>query len=148
MIRRRAGWKPNLTTVEGIVKEVPVEETKDADGKIITDNSDHAAKDAKKKKKAKVLRKIPPAVMQQAKGVAIFTSMRSGFAPLGGAGGTGLVMAKLPDGSEFGPPRCKLDSLLTPAWSAPSSISPNNLSTGVSRCAADIMCYDSMCHDS
>jgi lipid-binding SYLF domain-containing protein len=39
-------------------------------------------------------------VMQQAKGVAIFTSMRTGIAPFGGAGGAGLVVAKLPDGSE------------------------------------------------
>lgn len=63
---------------------------------------DKDEKDVKKKKKAKVLRKIPPTVMKQAKGVAIFTSMRSGFAPLGGAGGSGLVVAKLPDGSESG----------------------------------------------
>ena len=79
-----------LMIVEGVVKEVTVEEGKEE-------------KDGKKKKKAKVLRKIPATVMKQAKGVAIFTSMRSGFAPLGGAGGSGMVMAKLPDGSEWLP---------------------------------------------
>lgn len=52
------------------------------------------------KKQQKVLRKIPPAVLQQALGLAIFTSMRSGIAPFGGAGGTGLVIARLPDGGE------------------------------------------------
>ncbi|RSH90499.1 hypothetical protein EHS25_001104 [Saitozyma podzolica] len=67
-----------------------------------------------KKKSRKVLRKIPPAVINDAKGLAIFTSMRSGIAPLGGAGGAGVVVAKLPDGT----------------WSGPASISPNNLSTG------------------
>lgn len=73
-------------TVEGVVT---TEEVKEGEG------------DGKKRtKQKKVLRKIPPAVMQQAKGVAIFTSMRTGFAPLGGAGGAGLVIAKLPDGSE------------------------------------------------
>ncbi|ORY32006.1 hypothetical protein BCR39DRAFT_593285 [Naematelia encephala] len=72
------------------------------------------SKDKDKKKGRKVLRKIPPAVIQQAKGLAIFTSMRTGIAPFGGAGGAGLVVAKLPDGT----------------WSAPASITPNNLSAG------------------
>lgn len=54
-----------------------------------------------KKKKRKVLRKVPPSVIASAKGLAIFTSMRSGIMPLGGAGGAGVVVAKLPDGSEF-----------------------------------------------
>lgn len=71
--------------VEGIVQEQKVE-TADPDGK--------------KKTKTKVLRKIPPEVIGQAKGLAIFTSMRSGIAPFGGAGGAGVVVAKLPDGSE------------------------------------------------
>jgi lipid-binding SYLF domain-containing protein len=66
----------------------------------------------KKKKNVKVLRKIPPSVIASAKGLAIFTSMRSGIAPLGGAGGAGIVVAKLPDGSKSGPHR-SLDPLLT-----------------------------------
>lgn len=77
-----------MCLVEGIVKEEVVEE------------KDTSGTGKKEKKKAKVLRKIPPEVIRQAKGVAIFTSMRTGFAPFGGAGGAGLVIAKLPDGSE------------------------------------------------
>lgn len=48
----------------------------------------------------KVLREIPPEVIREAKGLAIFTSMRSGIAPFGGAGGGGVVVARLEDGSE------------------------------------------------
>nr|CDI52783.1 conserved hypothetical protein [Melanopsichium pennsylvanicum 4] len=66
-------------------------------------------------KKRKVLRKIPPAVIKRAKGIVIYTAMRSGIAPLGGAGGAGLMLARLPDGS----------------WSAPSAISPNNIAVGL-----------------
>ncbi|WWC57736.1 uncharacterized protein I303_100270 [Kwoniella dejecticola CBS 10117] len=75
---------------------------------------DEDDKEKKKKKKIKVIRKIPPSVIASATGLAIFTSMRTGFAPFGGAGGAGVVVAKLPDGT----------------WSAPASISPNNLSAG------------------
>ncbi|CDZ97995.1 Uncharacterized conserved protein [Phaffia rhodozyma] len=67
-----------------------------------------------KKKPRRVFRKIPPEIIQQACGLAIFTAFRSGLAPLGGAGGAGIVVAKLSDGS----------------WSAPSAMSPNNLTTG------------------
>lgn len=66
------------------------------------------------KKQRKVAKKIPSRIIRSAKGIAIFTSMRSGIAPFGGAGGAGVIMARLEDGS----------------WSAPSSISPNNLSVG------------------
>ncbi|GMK54300.1 hypothetical protein CspeluHIS016_0108860 [Cutaneotrichosporon spelunceum] len=67
-----------------------------------------------KRSKSKVLRKVPSSVLREAKGLAIFTSMRTGIAPLGGAGGMGVVVARLEDGS----------------WSAPASISPQNLATG------------------
>jgi len=36
--------------------------------------------------------------MKEARGIVIFTAMRSGIAPFGGAGGTGVVLARLPDG--------------------------------------------------
>ncbi|KAM0750265.1 hypothetical protein T439DRAFT_375234, partial [Meredithblackwellia eburnea MCA 4105] len=61
-----------------------------------------------------LLKKVPASVIRSAKGLAIFTSMRSGMAPMGGSGGAGIVVARLPDGS----------------WSAPASISPNNISGG------------------
>ncbi|SGY48329.1 BQ5605_C001g00642 [Microbotryum silenes-dioicae] len=88
-------------TVDGVEGAVDVE-SKTASG-------------APRKVQKKVIRKIPAKVIREAKGVAIFTSMRSGIAPLGGAGGAGMVIARLEDGS----------------WSAPSSMSPNNLSFGL-----------------
>lgn len=109
-------------TVEGI-------ETKPDDSKSSTPSrnsissedaeEDQAEKSKNKEnfmtKKRKVLRKIPPAVIKRAKGILIYTGMRSGIAPLGGAGGTGLMFARLPDGS----------------WSAPSCISPQNFAVGL-----------------
>ncbi|KAI5480464.1 Ysc84 actin-binding domain protein [Pseudohyphozyma bogoriensis] len=67
------------------------------------------------KKQRKVAKKIPSRIIRAAKGLVIFTSCRSGMAPFAGAGGAGLVVAKLDDGT----------------WSAPTSISPNNLSAGL-----------------
>lgn len=66
--------------------------------------------------KHKVYRKIPPSVIKNAKGVVIFTAMRTSTAPFGGSGGGGLVVLRKPDGS----------------WSQPSFICPNNLSAGFS----------------
>lgn len=54
-----------MFTVEG----VPTEET---------------SKDGKKKRK--VFRKLPPNIIKDAKGLIIFTAMRSGIAPFSGAG--------------------------------------------------------------
>lgn len=118
---------PSNCIVEGIINEEPVVAT----GETPTDGD--VTKPAKKKNK-KVLRKIPPKVIANAKGLVIFTSMRTGFAPFGGAGGAGIVIAKLPDGSElnFLVISQEEGADLT-AWSAPASISPNNLSTGVSQ---------------
>ena len=59
------------------------------------------AQGEKRKKTVKVLRKIPPKVLKEAQGIVIFTAMRSGFAPFGGAGGSGLVLARLSDGCEL-----------------------------------------------
>jgi lipid-binding SYLF domain-containing protein len=41
--------------------------------------------------------KIPPRILQQAKGLAIFTVLRTGF-QLSGAGGSGILIARQPDG--------------------------------------------------
>lgn len=62
---------------------------------------ENTAQGEKKKKTVKVLRKIPPKVLKEAQGIVIFTAMRSGFAPFGGAGGSGLVLARLPDGCKL-----------------------------------------------
>jgi lipid-binding SYLF domain-containing protein len=47
----------------------------------------------------KSLIKIPPRVLQHAKGLVIFTVFRTG-ATLSGAGGSGILIARQPDGSE------------------------------------------------
>lgn len=64
-------------------------------------------------KQQKVLRKIPPKALQQAKGLAIFTTMRSGL-HWSGAGGSGIMISRLPDGS----------------WSAPSGLLIHTLGIG------------------
>ncbi|EST07857.1 Ysc84 actin-binding domain protein [Kalmanozyma brasiliensis GHG001] len=98
-------------TVEGI--ETKPSTTTSEEGDIVVEKDPKA--DSFVHKKRKVLRKIPPAVIKRAKGIVIYTAMRSGIAPFGGAGGAGLMLARLPDSS----------------WSAPSSISPNNLAVGL-----------------
>ncbi|KXJ85334.1 hypothetical protein Micbo1qcDRAFT_112707, partial [Microdochium bolleyi] len=70
--------------------------------------------------------KIPPSVIAQAKGLAIFTAFRTGGPQIGGAGGSGIVTVRLPDGS----------------WSPPSGILPNNLSLGL-MLGLDV--YDCVC---
>lgn len=54
------------------------------------------------RKTQKVVRKIPEKAIQGACGIAIFTCFRTGFG-WSGAGGSGVVMARLPDES-WGPP--------------------------------------------
>ncbi|GAA5869622.1 hypothetical protein JCM8547_005088 [Rhodosporidiobolus lusitaniae] len=71
----------------------------------------------------KVMRKVPAKVLRQARAVVIFSCMRNGFPPFGGAGGAGVIVARLEDGS----------------WSPPSFISPNNLTVGL---MAGIDVYD------
>ncbi|KAF7178072.1 hypothetical protein CNMCM7691_006730 [Aspergillus felis] len=56
--------------------------------------------------KPKVLQKIPAEVIRQAKGIAIFTAMRTGLW-FSGAGGSGILIARVPGTGE---------------WSAPSGI--------------------------
>ncbi|KAB8217182.1 hypothetical protein BDV33DRAFT_193706 [Aspergillus novoparasiticus] len=56
--------------------------------------------------KPKVLQKIPAEVIRQAKGLAIFTAMRTGLW-FSGAGGSGVLIARVPETGE---------------WSAPSGI--------------------------
>lgn len=52
--------------------------------------------------KQKVLQKIPERVIKNAKGLAIFTTMRTGLW-MSGSGGSGVLVARLPDGS-WSPP--------------------------------------------
>ncbi|KAI9652134.1 MAG: hypothetical protein M1829_001839 [Trizodia sp. TS-e1964] len=54
------------------------------------------------KQKQKVLKKIPQKVIREAKGLAIFTTMRSGLW-ISGAGGSGVLLARKEDGT-WSPP--------------------------------------------
>ncbi|WFD30743.1 hypothetical protein MSPP1_001767 [Malassezia sp. CBS 17886] len=69
----------------------------------------------KYKLQSKVVKKIPPQVIRDARGICIYSSMKMALPPFGGMNGTGLLMGRLPDGS----------------WSAPSSICPNYYSAGL-----------------
>ena len=85
-------FKGSTDEVEtGIVAEAPEENLEETEPVV-------GEKSKKKTKKVKVIRKIPPKVIQEARGLVIFTAFRSGIAPLGGAGGAGVVIARLPDG--------------------------------------------------
>ena len=72
-----------------------------------------------------MLVKIPPKVFQQAAGLAIFTTFRTGL-HISGAGGSGIVVSRLPDGS----------------WSPPSGFLVHTLGAGF-MIGLDI--YDCVC---
>jgi lipid-binding SYLF domain-containing protein len=69
----------------------------DANGKKIKDPHKYD-----NRKTQKVIRRIPPKVLQKAQGLAIFTVFRTGFG-FSGASGSGVVLSRLPDGS-WSPP--------------------------------------------
>lgn len=77
------------------------------------------------KGKPKVLVKIPPKAIQTAAGLAVFTTFRTGL-HISGAGGSGVVVARLPDGS----------------WSPPSGFLVHTLGAGF-MIGLDI--YDCVC---
>ncbi|KAI0117980.1 hypothetical protein GGR51DRAFT_555262 [Nemania sp. FL0031] len=74
---------------------------------------------------SKVLVKIPPSVLATAKGLAIFTTFRTGL-HISGAGGSGVVVARLPDGS----------------WSPPAGFLVHTLGAGL---MVGIDVYDCVC---
>lgn len=53
--------------------------------------------------KQKVLQKIPKEVIKNAKGLCIFTTMRTGLW-MSGSGGSGIVIARIPETGEWSPP--------------------------------------------
>lgn len=79
----------------------------------------------KEKPKSRVLVTIPPKVIHNALGLAIFTTLRAGF-QVSGATGSGILIARLPDGS----------------WSAPSGIQVHSVGGGF-MVGLDI--YDCVC---
>ena len=54
-------------------------------------------------KEQKVLQKIPKEVIKNAKGLCIFTTMRSGLW-MGGSGGSGVLIGRIPETGEWSPP--------------------------------------------
>ncbi|KAI0378511.1 DUF500-domain-containing protein [Hypomontagnella monticulosa] len=75
--------------------------------------------------KPKVLVKIPQSVIANAKGLAIFTTFRTGL-HISGAGGSGLVVARLPNGQ----------------WSPPAGFLVHTLGAGI---MAGLDIYDCVC---
>ncbi|CAK7563625.1 MAG: hypothetical protein SEPTF4163_001495 [Sporothrix epigloea] len=69
--------------------------------------------------------KIPPAVVRQAAGLAIFTTFRTGL-HVSGAGGSGVIVARLPDGG----------------WSPPSGFLVHTLGAGL---LVGLDIYDCVC---
>ncbi|KAJ5663376.1 hypothetical protein N7507_004107 [Penicillium longicatenatum] len=55
------------------------------------------------KGKQKVIKKIPSQVIKNAKGIAIFTTMRTGLW-VSGSGGSGVLLARIPETGEWSPP--------------------------------------------
>ncbi|KDN46101.1 DUF500-domain-containing protein [Tilletiaria anomala UBC 951] len=65
-------------------------------------SDDASATNKRKQKNERATRQVPAAVLHQARGVAIFTVFRTGFG-FSGAGGSGVVVSRLPNGSWSGP---------------------------------------------
>lgn len=81
----------------------------------------------------KAIMEIPPKVIAQATGLAIFTVFRTGF-HISGSGGAGILIARMPDGSESSPspycPNKQLIVLCAIGWGPPSGILMHTLGLG------------------
>lgn len=66
-------------------------------------NTDENGKINRPKGKQRVIQKIPEQVIKNAKGLAIFTTMRTGLW-LSGSGGSGVLLARVPETGEWSPP--------------------------------------------
>ena len=76
------------------------------DGFYAADNetgTDENGKINRPKGKQRVIKKIPSKVIQNAKGLAIFTTMRTGLW-ISGSGGSGVLLARIPETGEWSPP--------------------------------------------
>lgn len=72
------------------------------DGFYVDEPKDHMPSGEAPKGKARVVKKIPSEVIRKAKGLAIFTTMRTGLW-VSGAGGSGILVARTATG-EWSPP--------------------------------------------
>ncbi|KAJ5182692.1 hypothetical protein N7492_000308 [Penicillium capsulatum] len=66
-------------------------------------STDENGKINRPKGKQKVLQKIPTQVIKNAKGLAIFTTMRTGLW-MSGSGGSGVLLSRIPETGEWSPP--------------------------------------------
>ncbi|RFU80925.1 duf500 domain protein, partial [Trichoderma arundinaceum] len=89
------------------------------------ESTDRVIDPTKEKPKNRVIVTIPPKVISKAVGLAIFTTLRAGF-QVSGATGSGILIARLPDGS----------------WSPPSGIQLHSVGGGF-QIGLDI--YDCVC---
>ncbi|KAF4840876.1 SH3 domain-containing protein [Colletotrichum siamense] len=94
---------------EGIASDVPPQQQQPASEKLEPGKTDASGSGSsrpvtpnKAKKEQKAIVKIPSKVINKAVGLAIFTTFRAGF-QFSGATGSGVLIARLPDGS-WGPP--------------------------------------------
>lgn len=65
--------------------------------------TDERGKINRPKGKQRVIQKIPQQVIRNAKGLAIFTTMRTGLW-MSGSGGSGVLLARIPETGEWSPP--------------------------------------------
>lgn len=65
--------------------------------------TDDQGKINRPKGKQRAIKKIPSQVVQNAKGLAIFTTMRTGLW-VSGSGGSGVLLARIPETGEWSPP--------------------------------------------
>lgn len=72
------------------------------DGFYVDDANDRISAHASPRGKARIVKKIPTEVIQKAKGLAIFTTMRTGLW-VSGSGGSGVLVARTASG-EWSPP--------------------------------------------
>ncbi len=72
------------------------------DGFYVEETESHLVGGEKPKGKQRVIKKIPTQVIKNAKGLAIFTTMRTGLW-MSGAGGSGILVARMANG-EWSPP--------------------------------------------
>lgn len=72
-------------------------------GNDVDDGGGAEKKDGVPRGKQRVLKKIPSEVIRKAKGLAIFTTMRTGFW-MSGSGGSGVLLARMKDTGEWSPP--------------------------------------------
>ncbi|KAL9112832.1 MAG: hypothetical protein Q9227_002909 [Pyrenula ochraceoflavens] len=75
----------------------------DVDGKQAEEEEKKGEKVEGPKGKQRVLKKIPEKVIRECRGLAIFTTMRTGLW-VSGAGGSGVLVAKDPETGEWSPP--------------------------------------------